>query len=193
MKLEPPKAWVSDLNVRVRISTDMNVPGRCAAKMAFNMTSYVLGPDLILGPEFDGVRDYILGKDVVSGPSQSPSGEPGVLVDYRYVDPWLSEQPQEKPTRHEHSIVLELVSGVLVGHVLLRGGLSRFRVRLGRPREIRARRLPAQLVCRGQTDWWLVLNDAVRTWVHTEPPMWPDSNSASPGVSMLDVTSTTDR
>jgi hypothetical protein len=172
-RLEPPKSWVPVPNVRVRISTDVNVPGRCAAKMAFNMASYVVGPDVMLGPEFDGVRDYILGKDVLSGPSESPSGEPGVRIDYRHVDPWLSELPQALPPRREHSIVLELASGVLMGHVLLRGGLSRFRVRLGRPREIPERRLPAQLVCRGKTDWWLLLNDVTRTWAHTEPPMWP--------------------
>ena len=187
-KLEPPKSWTPQPKVRVRISSDVNVPGRCAAKMAFNMAAYVVGPELMLGPEFDGVRDYILGKDVLSGPSESPSGDPGVRIDYRYVDPWLSEQPQALPPRREHSIVLELASGILVGHVLLRGGLSRFRVRLGRPRGVPSWRLPAQLVCRGKTDWWLVLNDAARTWAHTESPMWPDSTVDPASVRTASIT-----
>src|SRR5690606_23858295 len=66
-------------DVTFKISMDMNSPGRCAAKMAFNAATYIFGPEVMLRDAYDPVRRYILGEDLQEGPATTDDGEEGLL------------------------------------------------------------------------------------------------------------------
>jgi hypothetical protein len=150
--------WKPDIErVRIRISFDVNVPGRCAAKMAFNMATAVLGSDVMLREDFDPVRAYIRGEDVLEGPAVGENGEVGCTIDYRFVDPWIDRPRAQGATdTRVHAITLEVAAGRLYAHVSLFGGLDYFRVRLGPLAEgVKESTMIFALSCRPDGDWWV--------------------------------------
>jgi hypothetical protein len=124
-------------NPRVVVKTieDVNVVGRCAAKMAFNFLADYLGPELALQDEFDGVRDYILGTNVeVPRQVRTATGELGLTVDERYVRLWANVPDLEhwSVLPGGHTIMLSALDGDAISMVHLYEGRLRVPVRLGR-------------------------------------------------------------
>ena len=156
----PVRAWAPNMRLAgVKLSTDFNVFGRCAAKMAFNMGAAVFGPEHMLRDSFDPIRRYILGDDVVSGPAVSAEGEAGVKIDYRYVEPWFGTRTERRRLgpRNGHRIVLTADQGFLRGQVTLWGGLEDFHVRLGPcPGSWQSPGKIAALWSRPTDDWWVM-------------------------------------
>lgn len=178
----PYANWEAPRSAPLRISTDLNVVGRCAAKMAFNMATAVLGPQVTLKDDFDGVRAYILGSDVLAGPAIAESGEQGIRVDYRFVDPWIDPEarPQRRGPSDTHTILLGVIRGRSLGAKLsLFGGAEQFTVRLTPGLVIGATALPFALWRRADADWWMPLNHSGKCWRHGEKPFsgvgWRDS------------------
>src|SRR5690606_9550258 len=137
------ESWEQPTEVSLRMSTDLNIPGRCAAKMVFNMASYVLGPQVMLGQGFDAVREYILGRDVIAKPVTLPNGQRGIQIDTRFVEPWLVERESHSAgPEHHHSIVLGERRGSLSAIVSMFGQDEHFRVRLGPMVQVNRERLP---------------------------------------------------
>jgi hypothetical protein len=164
--------WDARIKTSLRLSIDVNVPGRCAAKMAYNMAAEVLGSDYMRGRAFKPVRAYILGTNVTSGTGIGENGEEGAIIDYRFVDPWFGDpHPQKWPTNH-HALSLGAVGDKLCAAVELFGAIERFWIRLGELGPARLGRLPCLLVRRDDADWW-ILPRRQRAWRHSEKPMWP--------------------
>ena len=141
----------------LRMSVDPNSVGRCIAKMAFNMATAVLGPSVVLGDQFNPVRAYILGTDVQEGPTVTEDGEAGVLVDYRYVEPWLN-RPSRPPVASTRVHTIELVKhrGGLGAFVGLFGASEWFAVRLGPLDGLDTRLLGTRLMRGDDDDYWQI-------------------------------------
>ncbi len=166
--------WDPPRELRMIISVDVNVPGRCACKMTFNMATKILGADRMLDRCFDPVRSYILGHHVLSGSAQAANGEEGARIDYRFVDPWMTERQCAANVGYasDHSILLGTVGGELCGSVVLFGGREVFNVRLGSTDPRSSDRLPIGLWCHKATDWWVPLGCPIRAWRYDEADRW---------------------
>jgi len=143
-------------NVTPTVSMDLNVPGRVAAKMAFNAATQILGAGIMLSRAFDGVRSYILGEDVEGGAVELPNGKKGMHLDLRLVDNWIrnTKLTDLGVDTSAHSIRFLAELGMLVARVDLFGGLECHNVRLGLlSQEVRG--LPTTFTLRGGVETWL--------------------------------------
>lgn len=171
--------WDLNPHVHLLLSMDVNAPGRCAAKMALNAATYALGPDVVLGPDYDPVRNFVLGTDVVEGPVTASDGEEGLLLDTRFVDDSGVNAPMRgHPTWH--TINLGVVRGGLCSRVSLFGGAERYWVRLGPAPSSRMDRLPIAVTILTVGEVWLMPNQG-RLWWHHEDPMWVATGIAAEG------------
>lgn len=141
--------------MQIRMSVDPNFVGRCAAKMAFNMATAVFGARALLDDAFSPVREYILGTDVRDGPTVGEDGEPAILIDQRYVEPWLGRSSRPPVTSTGvHAIELVARGGGIGAFIGLFGGSEWFAVRLGPTTGLDTRRLGTRLVRRDEDDYW---------------------------------------
>jgi HNH endonuclease len=121
--------------VLARTDTEVNVPGRCAAKMAFNLLAHYFGADIALGAGFDAVRGYILGRGIL--PVQqviASDGEVGLTVDHRFVGPWYRHGPTDHwcALKGGHTVILNCQLSVVWALVHLFDGAMTFALQLGK-------------------------------------------------------------
>jgi len=166
--------WELPRIVTVRSEMDLNATGRCVAKMAFNAACYVFGSGVIRTEYYDPVRAYIRGLDVISGPATDENGEDGVLVDYRFVDRWIEDEPRANSPPHAdwQSIELSRRGNELFATVLLYGGYFEFGVHLGPFPGWCTDRVPIRIRSEYDGDWWeLGASHPVR-WPSNRLPPW---------------------
>lgn len=167
-------AWQPPMNLTMWISLDVNVPGRCAAKMALNMACAAFGPDAVLDVAFDPVRAYILGEDVISGEGVGANGERGARIDHRFVDPRIGvARKGARRSTDTHGIVLFDRRGTLAARLALFGGMEELNVRLGSVTPPTSELLPLVVSREPDSDWWLPLVAPELSWRHGERPRIP--------------------
>lgn len=171
--------WDLKPEVQLLLSMDVNTPGRCAAKMAFNAATYTLGPNVMISADYDPVRNFILGEDVMEGPVTTDGGEEGLLLDTRFVDD-MRESPPTRGNSTDHTIIVDVVGDQLCSSVSLFGGAEAFSVRLGPAPSSKMDRLPMAVTIAAAGEVWCLLNHG-RLWWHHEEPIWPVTGAAPGG------------
>lgn len=170
---EPRQYTLTPIGLDIRLSMDPNIPGRCAAKMAFNAAAYVFGSQAMVSGEYDPIRNYILGRDVREGPFTFPDGEVGLRIDHRYVEDMHEGEDSfiQGDSRH-YDLKLGSKDGHLCAVVSLLGGAERFWVRLGPIPEGQAFKLPIGLIRQDPGDFWFLFGRG--GWFHGNEPQWPE-------------------
>jgi hypothetical protein len=108
-----------------------------------------------LDDAFSPVREYILGTEVQDGPTVGEDGEPAILIDQRYVEPWFGRSSRPPVTSTGvHAIELVARGGGIGALIGLFGGSEWFAVRLGPTTGLDSRRLGTRLVRRDEDDYW---------------------------------------
>lgn len=159
-------------NLGLRLSMDPNVPGRCAAKMAFNAAAYVFGVRCMISEEFDPIRAYILGDDVLDTFPTDYSGPDGVAVDWRFVNDWITNRNSgRRGDSREHTIWLEEEDRHLVASVELFGGAESYLVRVGALPSQSSDRLPIGILSTRDWEFWC-MPLAGKFWKHGDAPPW---------------------
>ena len=101
------------------------------------------------------MRAYILATDVRDGPTVSADGGPGILVDHRYVEPWLNRPKRTTVACTKvHTIELVKRAGGLGAFIGLFGASEWFAARLGPLNGLDPRLLGTRLMRGDDDDYW---------------------------------------
>jgi hypothetical protein len=103
--------------VRLNFKLAPNDVYRAIAKSAFNVLAFKRGPEFVLRPEFDPIRDYIKGALVL--PENLPDGE--IAVDRRFVTEIPDDQQQLSFVDDDHAVVFCYLKPELIAFVTLYG------------------------------------------------------------------------